>query len=110
MDGVTDLDKWWMETAADDLSRVSGKAREYGSADLDIMGLAMVRITDWRAGEEHKRQIGQELAISHYLLGKVSRMFGAYANGQLPSEDTQLDTTIYSMMLRRARAEGGWPA
>src|SRR4051812_37070054 len=98
-----------METAAGDLAGVAGKAQEYGSADLDIMGLAMVKLTDWHAGEEHMRQIGQELALSHYLLGKIARMFGAYANGRLPSDDTLLDTTVYSMMLRRVRAQGGWP-
>lgn len=106
------LEDWWGEVSAGDVAAVAHKAMEYGSADLDVMGEALVATSAFdTAGMslETKRKLGQELALSFYLLGKVGRMFGAYANGRLPSDDTIHDATVYSMMLRRVRAEGAWP-
>lgn len=103
------LEDWWRDTAESDLQAVAGKAAEYGSADLDIMGQAMLATSAVKPAKEGDRMVGQEMALAFYLLGKVGRMYGAYANGQLPSDDTIHDITVYSMMLRRVRSEGGWP-
>jgi hypothetical protein len=49
------------------------------------------------------------MAIAFYLLGKATRVFGAYQRGGRPSDDTWHDLTVYSMMARRVRETGGWP-
>lgn len=106
------LEEWWGEVSAGDAAAVVHKAMEYGSADLDVMGEALIATSAFDTdgmSRQDRRKLGQELALSFYLLGKVGRLFGAYANGKLPSDDTIHDATVYSMMLRRVRAEGAWP-
>lgn len=104
------LDNWWMDVAAEDVASVSAKAAEYGAADLDVMGEALIATTPFRdAPPDQRRRIGHELAIGFYALGKIGRMFGAYAQGKLPSDDTIHDLVVYGMMLRRVREAGGWP-
>lgn len=105
---MRNLEDWWLETARADFEALLPKVSEYGAADLDVMGEALLATTPLQTTQPSRR-VGHELALAFYLLGKVGRMFGAYANGKLPSDDTIHDITVYSMMLRRVRAEGGWP-
>lgn len=90
-------DRWWGEICDLDFQEYSRKATEYGSADLEIMGEAMRQLVQDEDAD------GEEMAIAFYLLGKVARMFGAYAKGQEPSDDTLHDLTVYSMMARWGR-------
>lgn len=107
---VVNLEKWWQETAQADFEGLLSKISEYGAADLDVIGEALIATTPFKdTPPDRRRKIGHELALSFYALGKIGRLFGAYAQGRLPSDDTIHDLTVYSMMLRRVRAEGGWP-
>lgn len=105
------LTSWWRNTAEGDLEKTVPKAIEYGSADLKVMGAAMVALHPHynEMDQVERDRTGQEMAIAFYLLGKVSRLFGAYQNGGIPSDDTWLDATVYAMMGRRVRSHGGWP-
>jgi hypothetical protein len=99
-----ELIEWWAETAAADAEAAAAKAEEYGSVDLVIMGAAMEQMLP------ESEVDGQELAIGFYLLGKIARALSAYQRGESPSDDTFHDITVYSMMARRLRANGGeWP-
>lgn len=92
---VKDLEDWWRRTAQADLELVIPKLQEYGSLDLELIGLALG--SDAEAG------------VMYYLLGKAGRAVSAYRRGALPSEDTLVDATIYAMMARRIRETGRWP-
>jgi hypothetical protein len=106
------LSEWWQETSAADLIKATAKAEEYGSSDLEIMGKAMESLYPGHEDmdPESLRRTGIEMAIAFYNLGKAARMFGAFARGTGPSDDTWHDTTVYSMMARRVRACGTWEA
>lgn len=111
MDEIT---KWWSKAAAGDAMVTVPKAIEYGAADLDVMGTAMWALVreKFEAKDDpllpDSSAIGREMACAFYLLGKVARMYGAYEQGKLPSEDTLFDISVYSMMLRRIRQTGRW--
>lgn len=106
-----DLAAWWHQIATDEVDRTIPKAIEYGSADLKIMGEAMLTLMP-QLGKgldlEERRKVGQELGIAFYVLGKISRLFGAYEQGRMPSDDTWFDLGIYSKMVRRIREVGEW--
>lgn len=105
------LSDWWQEVATSDMMAVVPKAVEYGSSDLKAMGQQLVALHPGVEGMDaaERERVGQEMAIAFYLLGKVTRLFGAYERGGVPSDDTIHDVTVYSMMFRRVRSEGGWP-
>lgn len=105
-DRVQELQDWWAKVAAEDAARTIPKVIEYGSADLKVMGAALQAMIP--RGEELPARVGQEAAVAFYLLGKVARMFGAYAQGQAPTDDTWLDARIYAMMGHRIRERGEW--
>jgi hypothetical protein len=109
--GVSDLVNWWNKTSAEDGTHALKKAAEYGSADLEIMGKAMEALYHGASelDPESRRRVGIEMAIAFYLMGKSARMFGAYARGTVPSDDTWHDATVYPMMARRVRDSGQWP-
>jgi hypothetical protein len=99
-----ELIAWWTETAASDAGAAAAKAEEYGAVDLVIMGTVLESMLP------ESEVDGQELAIAFYLLGKIARALSAYQRGETPSDDTYHDITVYSMMARRIRANGGeWP-
>jgi len=113
-----DLTTWWLKISGQDVDNAAGKAEEYGSADLEIMGQAMqglyLAATQNGPGEETTdsetlRRVGLEMAIAFYNLGKAARMFGAYTRGTVPSDDTWHDAVVYPMMARRVRDTGRWP-
>lgn len=103
---------WWMEQAAAEAKAIVPKAVEYGAADLQVMGEAMLLLMPEEATEglthERRSAIGQEVAVAFYALGKVARLFGAYTQGRLPSDDTWYDLGVYARMGRRIRETGGW--
>lgn len=102
---------WWRDVSEADALAALEKASQYGSADLRIMGEAMAALVPDidKLDNDSRRSFGLEMAIAFYLLGKVSRLFGAYQSGSSPSDDTWHDITVYSMMARHIRVKGEWP-
>jgi hypothetical protein len=92
----------------DDLSRLRAKAEQYGGADLDVMAAAISALIPDTGAEAIAPNQGMEAAIGFYLLGKVSRLTGAWNKGQDPSYDTWRDATLYSYMGRIVRKLGAW--
>jgi hypothetical protein len=95
----------WLE---DHMQEVFGKtipkAVEYGSHDLLMMGEEMFALFPQLKGVVSP----EELAIAFYIRGKIARLFGAYAQGKLPSDDTWLDTEVYAQMAQYVRQNGRW--
>jgi len=102
---TSQIETWLRAQFEQDLADLLVKAKEYGSSDLVVMGKAMGALVPSTAGNQ-AREI--ELAIGHYALGKVSRLFGAWEKGQNPTIDRWKDLTAYSMMARYVRANGEW--
>lgn len=105
------LSDWWADESTADMLAAVPKAIEYGSTDLEAMGVQLVALhpnVEAMNADERSR-VGLEMAIAFYLLGKATRIFGAYQRGGVPSDDTWHDLTVYSMMARRVRETGGWP-
>lgn len=108
---ATELIDWWTCLAASDANAVIPKAVEYGGADFDIMGAAMLGLKPelWDGADAGERLAqGREMAIMFYALGKVARAMSAYGEGRKPSDDTLADLARYAMMARRVRETGKW--
>lgn len=112
-----DFDRQWQRfedfaraTFEDDLKRARAKAEEYGSHDLEIMGTSMQALLpdSGNLDDQSRHAAGIEMAIAFYLLGKASRMFGAFKKGSMPRDDSWRDGSIYSLMARYVRASGRW--
>ena len=97
-------------TFEDDLKRARSKAQEYGSHDLEIMGTSMEALQpdSGQLDVQSRRAAAIEMAIAFYLMGKSSRMFGAFKKGTTPGDDSYRDTNIYAMMARYVRVNGRW--
>jgi len=97
---------WAIGEVNHDFDSVKRQIVEYGAIDLELMGQALIEMSghSW----VDPPQVGQEMALVHYLLGKVSRAVSAFAAGQAPSDDTLRDITVYSLMLRHVRQHGHW--
>lgn len=106
----TSLAEWWMETTEKDIQAVVPKAAQYGGADLTVMGKAMESMIpkDVEMSAEARRRLGLEMAVGFYALGKVARLFGAFEQGRMPSDDTWFDLEIYARMGRKVRETGEW--
>lgn len=104
---AAELEQWWSETAHEDLMACAPKAIEYGAQDLADMGRAMAQMLGTEGVVSDADMI--ELACVFYVYGKMSRMIGAIRDGRRASDDTLHDISVYTMMIRRARAVGGWP-
>jgi hypothetical protein len=100
---VQDLANWWLAETKFELDSVLPKAIEYGSADLKVIGFALSQMIG-----EPKGVTNDELGIAFYVLGKVARLIGGYADGRSPSSDTWHDIAIYTKMAQYARENGGW--
>jgi hypothetical protein len=94
---------WWLDETKSELDSVIPKAIEYGSADLKVIGFALSQMIGEPKGVTH-----DELGIAFYVLGKVARLVGGYADGRLPSDDTWHDIAIYTKMAQYARKHNGW--
>jgi hypothetical protein len=99
------LTDWWRAQAEAEIERTVPKAVEYGAADLEVMGSAMLHLVP---REKRSRQLGLEMALAFYSLGKCARLFGAFERGELPSEDTWFDLGVYCRMAERVRQHGEW--
>jgi hypothetical protein len=98
-----DLANWWRAETDKEIESVVPKAIEYGSADLKVIGFALSQMIG-----EPKDVTNDELGIAFYVLGKVARLVGAYADGRQPSDDTWHDIAIYTKMAQFAREHNGW--
>lgn len=97
------LADWWTNESRHELESVLPKAIEYGSADLKVIGFALSQMIG-----EPKDVTHDELGIAFYVLGKVARLVGGYADGRKPSDDTWHDIAIYTKMAQYAREHDGW--
>lgn len=105
---LINLHKWMADHHAS-LQRMTGeKAVEYGSLDLSIMGASIAKL--WPGiGENAPPGSQLQAAIAFYLLGKVSRVLSALAEGKPPPTDSWEDAEVYAMMGRYVQEHGQWP-
>lgn len=98
------IESWWITTSRADREAFLPKLAEYGATDLDEIGANL----DAFRGEHRLPHDGEhgELGCMFYLFGKVARAMAAYQRGELPSDDTLHDITVYSMMARAYRERG----
>lgn len=105
---------WWIQTSLSDAVATMPKIAEYGhggnygegSADLRVVGESVAELI---GKQDISSALKQELGCWFYLQGKVARCIANYQQGQPAKEDTLLDTTVYSMMMRRLQETGQWP-
>jgi hypothetical protein len=91
------LSDWWSEVSIVDIDLTIPKVNEYGSHDLIAQGKAVRPELD-----------DAEAAIygcMFYALGKVYRALNQLNRGEMPSEDTLFDLSIYAMMARFYHAD-----
>jgi hypothetical protein len=81
------------------------KAVQYGSADLAVMGHAMVLMLP---PEQRSEVLGLQMAIGFYALGKVARIFGAFEQGHSPTHDDWFDLMVYAKMGLKVMETGRW--
>lgn len=116
-DEWSELRGWWEQTAYDEIAGLIGKMEEYGgmhrATDLTEIGRAMVEagVSDGPLTGGGAVQDGwlQELGAYFYLRGKFARWGAAIIEGRPVSDDTIHDIAIYTRMVQRIRARGGWP-
>lgn len=104
---VRHLDDWWMDETRAELLNMMPKVQEYGSMDLEIMGIVLHMMMN-RGGPVIMGSY-EELGIFFYVLGKVARWAAAIADGHKASDDTIRDISIYARMALRVRHANGWP-
>lgn len=102
--------EWWVGQATLDAPEVRRKAIKYGAADLIIMGQAMIRLLPGaeKLDEQSRIALGLEMAIAHYVLGKIARTFGSYEQGRAATDDDWYDLEVYAKMARFVRQHGRW--
>lgn len=100
---ISIMTNWWLDETRGELESVIPKALEYGSADLKVIGYALKQMIG-----TPKDVTEEELGIAFYVLGKVARLVGAYADGRKPSDDTWHDIAIYTKMAQYSRKHGTW--
>jgi len=98
-----DLRRWWVNQLLEEWPMMIDKAIKYGGGDLDLMGngVNMLVGSEGPAG-------GVEKAVTFYLLGKVSRLLGAFERKLRPTRDSWVDAHVYSMIGMRIHDEGTW--
>ena len=107
---MTDFDElleWASATVASDLDSVRRQITEYGSIDLEMMGMGLLEASSIPV-DEHDVQRGMEMALIFYLQGKVARCISAMSAGKMPSGDTLRDLRVYAIMLGHVREFGHW--
>jgi hypothetical protein len=106
---MAEITEWWRKMSEAEIERTVPKAVHYGAADLDVMGAAMASLLPLDGADDDERaMMGRYAAVAFYILGKISRMFGALEQGRLPAEDTEFDIKVYAMMASRIRETGRW--
>jgi hypothetical protein len=100
---AAELRRWWVNQLVDEWPMVVDKAIKYGGGDLDLMGEGMKMLV----GSEGPAG-GTERALTFYLMGKVSRLLGAFERRLRPGRDSWVDAHVYAMMGLRVHDEGSW--
>lgn len=98
------LANWWLAKSKAEIAAMVPKAIRYGSSDLLLMGAAMQLLFPGLSDKVS----GQELGVWFYVLGKVARLLGGYAQGELPDIDSWWDMKVYATMAQHIREFGGW--
>jgi hypothetical protein len=98
------LEKWWMETAAEEAAATISKAVQYGSSSLTMVGEMLHGIAPDLEGVVSE----QELAITFYIFGKMARIMAALERGEQPSMEHWEDVGIYTKMIAYVRQNGSW--
>ncbi len=102
---VKDLTNWWHDLVEHEIKQTVPKAKEYGSRDLEDIGLAMARNM---GREDVTRAEAAELGVYFYVTGKMARWHSAVARGEKVSDDTLFDIGVYIKMVQRIRQAGAW--
>lgn len=100
-----DLKQWLADLEEKIGTETIRKAVQYGSADLKVMGNAMVLLLP---PEHRSEQLGLQMAIAFYALGKVARVFGAFEQGHSPTHDDWFDLMVYAKMGLKVMETGRW--
>ena len=105
----TELGRWWVQTARQEVEAVIPKALEYGSTDLAEIGRQLQEVMNPDLAIWLDQGQVLELGIYFYVVGKMARWTDAVRRGESVSDDTIHDIAIYCRMVQRVRAAGGWP-
>lgn len=101
-DHTDDLENWWSRQVMSDIERTAPKIEEYGTKDLEAMGRLFAQIR----GIEWESDIAAVWGIMFYAQGKIARAIASLERGEMPSEDTLFDLSVYAMMARSYEARG----
>lgn len=101
---------WWRHQTEIEIEMLRPKIITYGGSGASALDLVWI-------GQQMAATMGRqvddteatEIGIVWYLLGKIARMMAAIRSGQRVSEDSALDSAVYSRMFLRTRQSGGWP-
>lgn len=96
------LADWWAQQVESDISRTAPKISEYGTKDLEAMGRLFAQIR----GIEWPSDVAAVWGIMFYAQGKIARAIASLERGEMPSEDTLFDLSVYAMMARSYRERG----
>lgn len=99
---ILELATWWADQVESDIQRTVPKIGEYGTKDLEAMGRLFAQIR----GVEWSSDIAAVWGIMFYAQGKIARAIASLERGEMPSEDTLFDLSIYAMMARSYQARG----
>ncbi len=108
-DSVDQLSKWMAEHHAALETQTLAKAHEYGALDLKVMGASLAEVLSELGGDGAPPAAKLQAAIAFYLLGKVSRVISALAEGKPAPTDSWLDAEVYAMMGSYVQEHGQWP-
>lgn len=100
-----ELTQWLEALEENGIPETVRKAVQYGSSDLRVMGEALALLLP---KERRSAHIGMQMAVGFYALGKVSRLFGAFEQGTLPTADDWFDLKVYATMGLRILETGDW--
>lgn len=109
-----ELTNWWMDAAADEVTRTVPKAVEYGSNDLTEIGRQLAQAAGGMGllGDDAPADASAQLAelgVYFYIVGKLARWTSAVREGRRISDDTLFDIGVYVRMAQRIRHAGSWP-
>lgn len=96
--------KYFHDLMDEILEPLVGKAREYGTTELEQFGSTLRYV----AGLPHNPTQDLQTACWNYATGKVARWTAAVKRGERPSEDTVRDLMVYCMMYLKVAETGEW--
>jgi hypothetical protein len=109
-----ELTNWWMDAAADEVTRTVPKAVEYGAIDLVEIGRQLAQAAGGMGllGDDAPADAPArlaELGVYFYIVGKLARWTSAIQEKRQISDDTLFDIGVYVRMAQRIRHAGSWP-